>query len=321
MSEARRIRRGEVELQSHAEGEGPVILCVHGWPELGYSWRHQQRYFAERGWRVVTMDVRGYGESSKPEPVEAYTMRELAADVAAVAEAWSDEPVVLFGHDWGAPIVYATTLLHPERIRALAGLSVPFSPPAEFSFLDLAAQLYADRFFYQLYFEEPGVVEAEVEADMRSALRRIYYALSGDAPLDHWLRVRPATETLLQGLEDPDPFPAWMTEADLDVYAQAFEAGGFRGPINRYRAQRLDVDQLASVRGRTIPQPACFVGGERDAVRHFMPGGDLYADPGEHFEDFRGSTMIPGAGHWVQQEAPDAVNAALESFLATLGSE
>ena len=313
--ETRTVRNGEVELHSYAAGEGPVILCVHGWPELGYSWRHQQAYFAERGWRVVAMDVRGYGASSKPEPIEAYTMRELASDVVAVARAWSDEPVVLFGHDWGAPIVYATTLLHPERIRAVAGLSVPFSPPSEFSFLDMAAQLYAGRFFYQLYFEAEGVVEAEVEADMRGALRRIYFGLSGDAPLDHWLRERPATETLLQGLEDPDPFPSWMTEGDLDVYAAAFEAGGFRGPINRYRAQRLDVEQLAAVRGRTIPQPACFVGGERDAVRHFVPGGDLYADPGASFEDFRGATLVPDAGHWVQQEAPAAVNAALEAFL------
>ncbi|MEE4298476.1 MAG: alpha/beta hydrolase [Pseudomonadales bacterium] len=315
MSTARTVTNGEIRLHTIAEGDGPVILCVHGWPELAWSWRHQQRHFAARGWRVIAMDVRGYGGSSKPEAIDAYTMRELASDVAAVAEACSDEPVVLFGHDWGAPIVYATTLLHPERIRAVAGLSMPFSPPAEFSFLDMAAQLYADRFFYQLYFETPGVVEAEVEADMRGALRRIYYALSGDAPLDHWLRERPATEGLLDGLEDPQPFPAWMSEADLDVYVRAFEAGGFRGPVNRYRAQRLDVEQLAPVRGRSIPQPACFVGGERDAVRHFVPGGDLYADPGAHFEDFRGSTIVPGAGHWVQQEAPAAVNAALAQFL------
>ena len=318
MATTRFVRNGETALHTVAEGDGPVLLCVHGWPELAWSWRHQVAYFAARGWRVVTMDVRGYGASSKPEAVAAYAMRELAADVAAVAQAWSEGPVVLLGHDWGAPIVYATTLLHPERVRAVAGLSVPYMPPAEFSFLDLAAQLYADRFFYQLWFQTPGVPEAELEADVRGALRRIYWALSGDAPLDHWLRERPPGETLLQGLEDPDPFPSWMSEADLEVYVRAFEAGGFRGPLHRYRAQRLDVEQLAPVRGRTIAQPACFVGGERDAVRHFVPGGDLYADPGAAFEDFRGSTIVPGAGHWVQQEAPDAVNGALETFLAEL---
>ena len=109
-----------------------------------------------------------------------------------------------------------------------------------------------------------------------------------------------------------------MSEADLDVYVRAFEAGGFQGPINRYRAQRLDVAQLEPVRGKRIPQPACFIGGERDAVRHFIPGGDFYAEPGAHFDDFRGSTIIPGVGHWVQQEAPAAVNVALERFLSGL---
>jgi pimeloyl-ACP methyl ester carboxylesterase len=313
----RTVRNGAVELHTSAHGDGPVILCVHGWPELAHSWRHQVRHFAGRGWRVVTMDERGYGESSRPEPVEAYTLRELCADVAAVAGAWSEEPVILFGHDWGAPIVHHTALLHRERVRAVAGLSVPYAPPGEQSFVELAAQLYAGRFFYQLYFQRPGVAEAELEADVRGALRRIYYSLSGDAPLDDWIRERPATDTLLQGLVDPDPFPSWMTPEDLDVYVRAFEAGGFRGPIHRYRAQALDVPQLAAYRGRTLAQPTCFIGGERDPIRHFVPGvEDLYADPGAALDDFRGSTIVPGAGHWVQQEAPEAVNAALERFLA-----
>ena len=123
---------------------------------------------------------------------------------------------------------------------------------------------------------------------------------------------------MLQGLDDPDVFPDWMSAADLQVYIDAFEAGGFRGPINRYRAQVYDPEQLKAVHGRSLSQPVCFIGGERDAVRSFVPGGDLYADPGAACLDFRGATLIPGAGHWVQQEAPDAVNAALAGFLAGL---
>ena len=314
----RMVENGAVALRTVAEGEGPVILCVHGWPELAYSWRHQQAYFAARGYRVVTFDLRGYGGSSKPDAVEAYTLRSLASDVAAVAAAYSDEPVVLFGHDWGAPVAYTTTLLHADRVRAIAGLSVPFLPPSEASFLDMAEQVYGDRWFYQLYFQQPGVVEAEVEADLRRALRGIYHTLSGDTPRDAWLRDRPATETLLEGLIQPETQPAWLSEADLDVYVRAFAAGGFRGPINRYRAQRLDVAELAAVHGATIAQPACFVAGDADAVRDFIPGVDLYADPGAACDDFRGATIIPGAGHWVQQEAPAAVNEALERFLASL---
>lgn len=311
-------RHGDIELRVAIQGDGPVILCVHGWPELWYSWRHQMTYFAQRGYRVVAMDVRGYGGSSKPHPISAYTMRELASDVAAVAQHISDEPVILFGHDWGAPIVYNTALLHPETIRAVAGLSVPFMPQGEGSMLDLMRQLYAGKFFYQLYFQAEGVVEAEVEADFSAALEKIYFSLSGDAPLDHFIRERAPTQTLLEGTVVPSPFPEWMQPADLTVYVDAFTAGGFRGPINRYRAQVHDPEQLASIRGSTIVQPACFIGGERDAVRHFIPGGDLYADPGAALVDFRGATLIHGVGHWVQQEAPAQTNQALEAFVQGL---
>jgi pimeloyl-ACP methyl ester carboxylesterase len=291
---------------------------VHGWPELWYSWRHQLSHFAARGYTVAAMDVRGYGASSKPHEVAAYTMRELAGDVAAVARSLGPEPVVLFGHDWGAPIVWNTALLHPDVVRAVAGLSVPYRPAGDVMLLDVFEALYPDRFFYQLYFQREGAVEAEVGADYRSALRRIYYSLSGDAPEGAWLEPKPRSAGLLDGLDDPDPFPAWMSEADMDVYVAAFEQGGFRGPVNRYRAQPIDFEELAELRGRTISQPACFIGGEKDAVRRFVTGVDLYADAGAACDDFRGTTLIPGVGHWVQQEAPAATNAALERFLAGL---
>lgn len=309
------VTRGEITLRVALEGDGPVLLCVHGWPELWYSWRHQMRYFAARGYRVAAMDVRGYGGSSKPREVAAYTMKELTADVAAVAQSLSTEPVVLLGHDWGAPIVWNTALRYPQLVRAVAGLSVPYLPAGDVMMLDQWEALYPDRFFYQLYFQQPGMVEAEVESDYRGALRKIYYALSGNAPQDGWLKAKPRTARLLDGLADPQPFPEWMSEDDLNVYVEAFTAGGFHGPINRYRAQVLDFEESAAFRGKSIRQPACFIGGAKDAVRHFVPGGDLYADPGAACEDFRGATIIPGIGHWVQQEAPAETNAALEEFL------
>jgi pimeloyl-ACP methyl ester carboxylesterase len=314
------VHRGDIALNVAVQGEGPLILCVHGWPELWYSWRHQMAHFAARGYRVAAMDVRGYGGSSKPHAIAAYTMREIAADVAAVIDALAgaEGKAILFGHDWGAPIVWNTAVLHPDRVRAVAGLSVPFVPASPASLVDALRVMYAGRFFYQLYFQAEGVVEAEVEADMRGALRRIYYTISGNAPLNAWLAPKPADARLLDGMVDPDPFPAWMSEADLQVYVDAFEAGGFRGPINRYRAQVLDPAELVHVHGKPVTQPACFIGGGNDAVRAFVPGMDLYADPGANCLDYRGTTIIPGIGHWVQQEAPDAVNAALEAFLAGL---
>ncbi len=316
------VNNGDVRLRvaipGTKQGDGPVILCVHGWPELWYSWRHQMQHFSARGFRVAAMDVRGYGGSSKPDPVSAYTMKLLTADVAAVIRALGDGPVILFGHDWGAPIVYNTALLHPELVSAVAGLSVPYRPAGEVPFLELAKQLYPDRFFYQLYFQQEGAVEAEVEADWPSALRKLYYALSGDAPLGEFLKEKPADAGLLDELVDPAPFPSWMSAEDLQVYVDAFAAGGFRGPINRYRAQPQDFEDLAELRGRRLAQPACFIGGERDAVRRFVPGLDMYGDLAGGYEDLRETVIVPGAGHWIQQEAPGPTNEALQRFLAGL---
>jgi pimeloyl-ACP methyl ester carboxylesterase len=313
-----KVANGPITLNVAVKGEGPLILCVHGWPELWYSWRRQVEHFAARGYKVAAMDVRGYGGSSKPHDIAAYSLKNLAGDVAAVIDALGGGRAILFGHDWGAPIVYETALLHPDQVTAVAGLSVPYFPRTGTSLVTAARALYAGRFFYQLYFQDEGVAEAEIEADLPTALRKIYFALSGEAALDQWIATKPADAKLLDGMVDPQPFPAWMSAEDLAVYVDAFRAGGLRGPLNRYRAQEIDVVELAANAGKPLAQPACFIGGERDAVRHFIPGGDLYEAPGAACPDFRGSTIVPGAGHWVQQEAPEPVNAALEAFLAGL---
>lgn len=313
-----KARNGDIELNVAVAGEGPLIVCVHGWPELWYSWRWQVEQFAALGYRVAAMDVRGYGGSSKPREIAAYSLRNLASDVVAVIDYFGGAPAILFGHDWGAPIVWNTTLLHPEKIRAVAGLSVPYMPRGDVSFIELAKILYKDRFFYQLYFQNEGPPEAEFESDVAAALRKVYYSASGDAPRGGLLAEKGPDSNMLDGMPDPDPFPAWMSAADLQVYVDAFVAGGFRGPFNRYRAQNIDFADLVDLKGRKIAQPAFFVAGEKDPVRHFVGGVDLYADPGAACDDFRGKVIIPGVGHWVQQEAPQATNVALESFVAGL---
>lgn len=309
------IKSGDYTIEVTTEGEGPLLLCVHGWPELWYSWRHQMSYFAPRGYQVAAMSVRGYGNSSHPVEVENYTVQALSDDIVAVARALSSGPAILLGHDWGAPQVYTAALRFPEQFSAVAGLSVPFVPPSDNSTLDLWSVAYQGRFFYQSYFQKVGVVEAELSEDVGTALRKIYFALSGEAPLNEWIKPKPQDAGLLDDLVDPAPFPEWMTQDDFAVYINAFEQAGFVGPINRYRAQTLDAAQLPDIKGRNITQPSCFIGGSRDAVRSFIPGMDLYSDPGAHCDAFFESTLIDGAGHWVQQEAPDATNQALERFL------
>ena len=327
-----------LSLHVEVQGEGPLIVCVHGWPELSYSWRHQLAYFSTRGYRIAAMDVRGYGNSSVPWAVNAYSMRNLCRDVAAVVTALLDAPsgapsdgptkpytqhkAILFGHDWGAPIVWNTAVLFPELIGAVAGLSVPFVPIRSRSFLEIAAEVYRDRFFYQLYFQEEGRAEADFEADVGVALRKVYYALSGEGLRDPTvykaMRHKGKSDALLTDLVDPVPFPHWLTPEDLTFYQTTFSRTGFRGAFNRYRAQTLDVTELADIAGLPVTQPACFIAGALDPVRTFVPGVDAYAKAGAHCLDFRGATILPDIGHWVQQEAPAATNEALAAFLAGL---
>ena len=225
---------------------------------------------------------------------------------------------IVFGHDWGAPIAWNTARLHPDKVRAVAGLSVPYTPVGPVSSLELWKERYEGKFFYQLYIQQPGVVEAEVGADIPSALRRIYYGASGDADRSLFGEKGP-DDGLLDGTIDPDPFPGWMTPDDLAVYVEGFETSGWVGPFNRYRAQGLDADELGSMPDGELQQPTAFIGGELDGVRNFVPGLDLYDLAPVFCTDFRGSTIIPGVGHWVQQEAPEATNAALDAFVDSLG--
>lgn len=307
-----------IRLRVATAGEGPLVLMIHGWPECWYSWRHQIGPLAQAGYRVAVPDVRGYGGSDKPEALEAYDMPSLIGDVLGLIDHFGERRAVLVGHDWGAPVVWNTAALHPERVRAVAALSVPWLPRGEVSAIELWRQLYSDRFFYQLYFQEPGVAERELEADVRRSLRMIYFNLSGDAPENIWLQPKPKDARVLDGLIDPDPLPDWLSEADLDYYTRQFEAGGFGRPLHRYRNQQRDWDLLPELAGARIRPPACFLAGTREVVLSFVPDADLIGNMRELTDDLRVCQLYEGAGHWLQQERPEEVNEALLSFLCSL---
>jgi pimeloyl-ACP methyl ester carboxylesterase len=299
-------------------GKGPLVLLVHGWPESWYSWRHQIPMLAEAGYRVAAPDVRGYGGSDKPKAIEAYAIKEMCADIAGLIAALGETQVILVGHDWGAPIVWNTALFHPEKVRAVVGLSVPYMGRGSAPRIELFRKIYKDRFFYQLYFQEPGVAEAELEADVRSSLRKIYYVASGEAKMKGLKVDKPENARYLDGLPDPEPFPAWLTPADLDYYVGEFQRSGFRGPLNRYRTSELDFAQQAAIADRRIDQPAAFIAGSLDPVLRFVPGVDMIEAMRTRVADLRLVRLIDGVGHWVQQERPAEVNAALTTFLRTL---
>jgi pimeloyl-ACP methyl ester carboxylesterase len=307
-----------VNLRCVVEGEGPLVLMIHGWPESWYSWRHQIGPVRDAGYRVVVPDVRGYGGSDKPQAIEAYDMESLVGDVLGLIDHFGEKQAILFGHDWGAPIVWNTTALHPDRVRAVAALSVPYSPRGKISSIDLWRQIYAGRFFYQIYFQEPGRAEAEFEADIRTSLRKIYYSGSGDSPKGMFRADKQPDARMLDDLPDPDVLPAWLTDEDIGYFVSQFEKSGFRGPLNRYRNQQRDWENLTALTGARITRPTCFIAGRCDGVLKFVPDFDMVANMKRWVDDLRVCEIIDGAGHWIQQERPREVTALLLGFLGTV---
>ena len=321
MTDFRTIQLKDIALRAVVRGSGPLVVMVHGFPESWYSWRHQIAPIAEAGFTACAIDVRGYGGSGKPGPIEAYDMEHMVADVVGVIEALSEDGTgILIGHDWGAPIVWNSALVRPDRVRAVAGLSVPYTGVPSRSFREMYEAIFTrqKRFFYQHYFQEAGVAEREMEADVRNSLRRFYYAISGDAPDGTWPSDKVVGDTLLARLPDPDPFPAWLTEADLDYFTGEFEGSGFRGPLNRYRNHDRDFAYLSGFNGRLIEQPALFIGGERDLVLTMFGRVDFVPMMKAQAPDLRGWDVLPGCGHWTQQERPAAVTERLLAWLAGL---
>jgi pimeloyl-ACP methyl ester carboxylesterase len=312
------VETNGIRLRVALAGQGPLVVLVHGWPESWYSWRHQIPALANAGYRVAAPDVRGYGGSDKPAPIEAYSIKEMCADIAGLIQGLGERQAILIGHDWGAPIVWNTALFFPDKVRAVAGLSVPFTGRGPAPRIELFRNLYKDRFFYQLYFQEPGVAEAEFEADLLTSLRKIYYSHSGEGMKAGPGPKKAPDAKYLDGLIDPDPLPNWLTPSDLEYYAGEFARSGFRGPLNRYRTSALDFAQQEEIAKLRIEQPTAFIAGSLDPVLSFFPGIDLVAIMRERVKDLRLVRLLDGAGHWIQQERPVEVNAALLEFLATL---
>ncbi len=321
MTDFKFIQLPDVQLRAAVQGTGPLVVLVHGFPESWYSYRHQIAPVAEAGFTACAIDVRGYGGSDKPPAVADYAMERMIADVVGVIDALSpDGRAILVGHDWGAPIVWTSALIRPDKVRAVCGLSVPYLGPATRPFTEIFDEIFTKRgrFFYQAYFQKEREPESEAEANPRDFLRKFYYALSGDAPDGTWPSSKTSDQRLLEGLVDPNPFPAWLAPADLDYYVGEFKHSGFRGPINRYRNHERDFEYLRAYSDRKITQPALFVGGTRDLAFNMLGRGDPVALMRNHVTDLRGADVLVGCGHWTQQERPTEVNARLLSWLKSV---
>ena len=288
---------GSIEMSVTEAGSGPPVLLLHGFPELAHSWRHQLTALAEAGYRAIAPDMRGFGGTSAPAAVEAYDVLTLAGDVVGLLDALDLESAVVVGHDWGADVAWKTALVHPSRVQAVAGLSVPYVPRAPAPPLGILRR-HVGEDFYIVWFQEPGVAEAALERDVRRTLlaREVWTAAWAEG-------------------DGEDPRPEWLTEEDLAVYVETFERTGFTGGLNWYRNLDRNWELLAPYEGMRIEQPALFLTGSRDPVRAFMPHEAMQGS----VTDLRDVVVVEGAGHWLQQERPDEVNAALLSFLRDVG--
>lgn len=289
-----------------------MVILAHGFPELAYSWRHQIPVLAEAGYHVLVPDQRGYGGSDRPDALEAYDIRELTGDLVGLLDDVGAQRAVWIGHDWGAAVVWNAPLLHPDRVAAVAALSVPVTPRSQTVPTQAWRKIFGENFFYILYFQEPGVADAELNGDPARTIRRMLGGLrtSGDQAAAMRM-VAPGPEGFIDRLPEPDGLPEWISQDELDHYIAEFSRTGFTGGLNWYRNFDRNWEITPELAGAKISVPCLFIGGTADPVLSFMRA-DRAAEviSGPYHQ-----VMLEGAGHWLQQERPDEVNAALLEFL------
>jgi pimeloyl-ACP methyl ester carboxylesterase len=314
----RMIGTNGIRLHVAEQGEGPLIILCHGFPECWYSWRHQLPALAKAGFRAVAPDLRGYGRSDRPEEVEKYTILHDIGDIVGLVDALGAKQAVIAGHDIGAAIAWQSALLRPDIFRAVIALSPPFrsrgfgdrGPPTTLM------PRNENAVFYQLYFQTP---EAEVGLgrDIRRVFRSQFFSLSGDRPPSAGggfaAGMVPRKGVLLA---DPPSLPAWVTESDIDVYVAEFTRSGFHGPLAWWRNIDRGWELLAPFAGAPVSVPALYMAGDRDFVAAVF--SQEIAKQSALVPKLRPPIMLPGCGHWTQQERAPEVSAAMIDFLRSL---
>lgn len=302
--------------------DGPAVVLCHGFPECWYSWRHQLQALGDAGYRVLAPDQRGYGTTDRPLAVEEYTQLHLVGDIVGMLDALGVEQAVIVGHDWGGPVAWHSALLRPDRFPAIAALSIHFGgvaavPTPRVAPTEAMRAVLGDGFLYVLHFQEPGVAERELDADVRRTLGAILYGLSGDLPRDQYRFFDPSATGFFDLVPDlPGPLP-WLSEADLDVFVESFRHHGtFAGGLNWYRNIDRNQELLAPFAGKRVEQPALFIGAEHDSIFGQTP--EAVAATRSAVPDLRDPVWVAGSGHWIQQERPTEVNAALLEFLRSV---
>ncbi|MCH8920796.1 MAG: alpha/beta hydrolase [Chloroflexi bacterium] len=283
----RTVESNGIRLHLVEEGDGfPVVFC-HGFPELWYSWRHQIPALAAAGLRPIALDLRGYGETDKPEALQEYDIQHLVGDLIGVLDALNLEKAVLVGHDWGSFVVWSAAVMHPERVERVVSLNVPYRgrsvvlPPTS------VLKQMGNRVAYILFFQEPGRAEARFSSDLTAALHRFYDGGAAD--------------------------PAFLSQEEFQVYLDAFRKGGMSGPLNFYRNIDRNWETTSDLADRVVECPCLVVLADKDPVLR-----PEFAEGMERWLPRLRKEIISDCGHWTQQEKPEEVNRLLLDFLSDL---
>jgi len=314
MSTSRTITLNGIDMFVREQGQGPLVVLCHGWPELSYSWRHQLGALAEAGYRVAAPDMRGFGATTAPAEIEAYTIFHTVGDMVALVGALGERQAVIIGHDWGAPVAWHAAMFRPDVFTAVGGLSVPPPRRGRGRPLETLRKDGIENFYWQ-YFQAPGVAEREFEQDVDFTMRAVFSKGVSNAGMSQMLR--PGLG-FLGDRNIPRALPPWLSESELANFVAAYRASGFRGGLNWYRNLDRNWDLTAPWQGAQIRQPSIFIAGSEDEVVTGLIGAKRVADMEKVLPGLRQKLMLEGAGHWIQQQCAAQVNASLIAFLRSL---
>jgi pimeloyl-ACP methyl ester carboxylesterase len=301
------IKTSDISMEVFEQGKGFPVILAHGFPELAFSWRFQIPVLADAGYRAIAPNQRGYGETDKPEPVEAYDIRHLCGDMAGLMDALGLEKAIFIGHDWGGPVVWNMPLLYPEKVAGVVGMSVPFSPRGDADPIALYEERFGPEHYIVHFNRQPGVADTTFASDPRRFFNNVFRRRRRIERTTQPSTRRPSFNVSLMntfGMTDPPGEPL-MSKEEMDVFVAAFSKGGFTGPINWYRNITRNWETSADLPQR-IDVPCAMIYGEYDIV---PKGRDL----SEYIPNLESITLE--CGHWIQQERPDEVNAFLLDWL------
>ncbi|CAE6739015.1 Epoxide hydrolase A [Paraburkholderia domus] len=298
------------------EGKGPLVILLHGFPYLWYMWRRQIIALATAGFRVVVPDQRGFGQSDRPDSIEAYDMSQSVGDMVGLTAALGETSAVIVGHDLGAWVAQAAAMLRPDLFRGLAMFNTPVPPRGKVKPTVGLREMAKDRVYHHLYFQQIDKPDREFASDPRKTLRSIYYSVSGSAVGDErWRLFVEAGEPILNAFTDPKEFPSWLSARAIDYYVDEYTRTGFTGAINYYRCRDRNWEITAFLDGAVVRQPSLFIGGAADPSLEPVEIRGIYDRLDTYLPGLQKKVLLPGVGHAAAEESVDQVNELLLEFL------